>query len=498
MKKKLKKILIIFGSIVLFLLLLVIIASLLFFYQKPLVKGIIEKQIEKRTGIHVIIGTMDYELFPLRINAGAIQFTTLLDETEVDVFIDKLILKGDIHRIRKKERPYFETIEGEGIRIISNIKEARKKIVIENILRNLSSGMRYVRKTSFHNSSIEFNFPSQKLILQGFDFTLSPSGAQDSFAYSLVCRKLEGIGQPQMIRFQNTIQASGILTLIKKPAMEGRIILTSNHLSYSGKEVFFEEIDLNFNGEFDADKKEYIFPYFEIEFPTFMSLTGPLEIISQDELTILFRPIIRINDLGRIFSMTRDQLPHQLGGLELDGSALFEGEVRITPTRPEKIAGISGLVVLNPSRLRYRAPEYQFDSYFSGRFEIDGFPNNQNISGRLKIAKSSFTGKDLEASGVKMDTPFVYDHKESRIEIASLEASAAALSLDTPNRKWIAESPSFSGEGYLDLEKRNIRITKAKIVLDPFPPFKAEAQAGLGPQNPYEFYVSVQSSQINF
>lgn len=139
MKKKLKKAFLILGSILLFSLLIVIIASLLFFYRKPFIKGIIEKQIEKRTGIHITIGTLDYELFPLRVEARAIKFTTKLDDTKVGVFIEKLVFKGDIHRIRKKVRPYFETIEGEGVWIISSVKKARNKIVIEDILRGLSS-----------------------------------------------------------------------------------------------------------------------------------------------------------------------------------------------------------------------------------------------------------------------------------------------------------------------------------------------------------------------
>jgi hypothetical protein len=106
-KKKIKKILIILGNVLLFILLLAAIASLLFIYDKPLVKGIVEKQFEKRTGIHIVIGSLDYELFPLRIEAGAIEFTTLMDETEIDVFIEKLVLEGDFHRIRKKVCHYL-------------------------------------------------------------------------------------------------------------------------------------------------------------------------------------------------------------------------------------------------------------------------------------------------------------------------------------------------------------------------------------------------------
>jgi len=94
MKKKLKKILIVLESILLFLLLIVLIASMMFFYRKPVVKRIVDKQIEKRTGIHITISKLDYELFPLRIEAGVVEFVTKLDETEVDVLKDKNFVFG--------------------------------------------------------------------------------------------------------------------------------------------------------------------------------------------------------------------------------------------------------------------------------------------------------------------------------------------------------------------------------------------------------------------
>ena len=496
MKKKLKKVLLILGGILLFFLLIVVIASLLFFYRKPYIKGIIEKQIEKRTGIYLTIGTLDYELFPLRIEAGAIELKPKLGETDIDVYIEKLVFKGDIHRIRKKVRPYFETIEGEGVRIISSVKKARNKIVIEDIFHGLVSGMSFVRKISLKNSSLEFIFSKQKLILQGVDLNLSPSEAQKSFAYTLVCRNAEGIGQPQTNRFQNVIQGFGNLSLGEKPAIEGRFVFTSNRLAYATKEEYFEEIDLNFDGEFNPDNNELIFPSLEIELPSFVNITGPLNIIFQDELTLLFRPRLQIDNLTRIFSLAKNQLPQQLDGLELSGSALFEGEARITPTCPEQKASISGMVVLNPSQIKYRTSEYQLEGHVSGRFKIDGFPDSQNISGHLKVANSSFTGKSLETFGVSLDIPFVFNRKGSKIDITNLKASATTLILDIPNAKFKTDAPSFFGQGFIDLKKRRFQISQARIEMYPFPPFNVEAQAGLDPQDSKSFFL--QSSRISF
>jgi len=386
---------------------------------------------------------------------------------------------------------------------------------------------------------MEFMFPGQKLILQGVDLALSPLETQNTFAYTLLFQKAEGIGLPQTNRFQNTIQGSGTFFIREKSTIEGRFVLTSNRLAYAGKEEYFEEIDLNFDGEIDGDKNEFSFSTFEIEIPSFVSLTGPLDIVSQDGMTLFFRSSLRIDDLGRILSLAKDRLPQQLEGLELSGSAFFDGEAHITPTHPAQKASITGLMVLNPSRIKYRTPEYQVDSHFSGSFKVDGFPDNQNISGRIKIVNSSFAGKTLEASGIKMDVPFVYNHKGSRVDIPSFISSATTLSLDIPNRTFKTDSPSFSGQGFIDLKgsrvdipsfkaiaatlslnirnrtfktdspsffgqgfidfkKRSFQISRANIEFDPFPPFEVEAQASLGPQDLSSFSVSAQSSRIAF
>jgi hypothetical protein len=495
-KKRLKKILIILGSTLLFFLLVVSILVSLFFYRKPLVKGLVEKQIEKRTGIPITIGALDYRLFPLRIEAGAIAFSTKLGETEVDVFIEKLVLNGNIDRIRKKRKPYFTTIRAEGVRITSNIKQAREKVRIEDMLRYLSSGMTYVRRISLKKSSFELNFPAQKLILEGTDITFAASKSPVTFAYSFYCRNVEGTGRPQGGRFQNSIQGSGTLSLEDNPALDGQFLFTSNHLSYAEKEGYLDEIRMIFAAEIQEEKKEFFFPSLEIEVPSIANLTGSLVILARDELTLHFRPSLRIPDLGRFASLAKDHLPEQLDGLELDGSAFFEGEAQFAPAHPGQKANISGLAVLNPSRIAYRTPDYRFNSQISGNFKIEDFPSDQDISGRLNVANSSFAGKALEASGVNMDVPFVYDSKGSQIRIPGLKTSASTLSLDISNRKFEFESPSLSGQGLIGIKNKQIRISKANIELQPFPPFEVEAHAGLDPRDPVSF--SAKSSGIEF
>ena len=183
MKKKLKKTLIIIGSTFFSILLILVIASVLLVHQKPLIKRILEKQISKRTGIHIKIGILDYEIFPLKIAAGNISFTTSWDYTEVDVFVQKLNLVGDIHRIRNKVKPYFDTVEAEGIRVDAQVKKASDRMAIDDILNGLSSFLDFGRQIDLKNADLAFAFLEQRIILQGMDFSVSPSEGSDTLAY---------------------------------------------------------------------------------------------------------------------------------------------------------------------------------------------------------------------------------------------------------------------------------------------------------------------------
>jgi len=496
MKKILKKALIILGSIFLFFVLVLVVASLLFFYRKPFIKGILEKQLTKRTGIQITIGTLDYELFPLRIEAGSISFSTKLEDTEVDVSVEKLILRGDIHRIRKKQKPFLDTVEGKGVRIHVDVKESRKKIMIEDIIHGLSSGMSYVRQINLENSILDFSFLDKRIHLQGIDFALSPSTDQKSFAYTLLFRDAEGQIQSQKVGFQNIIQGSGTLSLKDTPSIDGRFSLRNNHLMFAERKAQFEEIDLHFRAELQADKNTVIFPTLEIDVPSYVRLSGPLTVIFQDDLTLLFHPRIHVDDLIHAFSLARDYIPYELDGLEMEGSVFFEGEGRLTPNRRTQKAQVSGTLMINPIRIRYKTSRFSLENSLAGSLRINGFPENLNFSGKLNISKGSYSQKHLDLKELTLQIPVDFQRKTSELNISPLKGHFKALTSHLQERKIEIVDAAFSGRVIYDLPKRNIYLSQARIQFPPFPSFQITAQAGLEPEDSKSF--SVKSSDISF
>ena len=495
-KKKLKKALIILGSIILVFILVLITAVLLFFYNKPLVKGLLEKQLTKRTGFQVTIGKLDYELFPLRIEAESVAFSTHLEDTEVDVSVEKLILKGDVHRIRKKQKPYLDSFEGVGVLIHAKVKKTRKKIVIEDIIRSLSSGMSYVRQISLENSVLDFVFSDKRITLQGVDFALSPSKEHESFAYTLLFRDAEGQIQSHKIGFHNIIQGSGILSLKDTPSIDGRFNLKNIHLILAERKAQFEKIDLNFRGELQTDENILSFPTLEIDVPSYVSLSGPLTVTIKDDLTLHFHHRIQIDDLSRILFLVKDHIPYEIEGLEMEGSAFFEGEGLLSTKQRAQKAQVSGKVVINPTRVRFRNSRFSLDNVFSGSLRIHDFPENLNISGKFSISKGSYSQKNLDLKGFTLEIPVEVRRNSSELNISHAEGHFQALAYHLQKRKIEIMEVSFSGSGILDLQKRKMKLSQANILLPPFPSFQMTAQVGLDPEDSKS--ISAKCSDIGF
>ncbi len=496
MKKKIKKALIILGSIILVFILVLITAVLLFFYNKPLVKGLLEKQLTKRTGIQVTIGKLDYELFPLRIEAESVAFSTHLEDTEVDVSVEKLILKGDVHRIRKKKKPYLDSFEGIGVRIRARVEKTRKKIVIDDIIHSVSTGMSYVRQISLENSILDFVFSDKRINLQGVDFALSPSEEHESFTYTLLFRDAEGQIQSHKIGFQNTIQGSGNLSLKDTPSIDGRFYLKNTHFILAERKAQFEKIDLNFIGELQTAKNILSFPMLEIEIPSYGSLSSPLAVTIEDDLTLQFRPRIQIDDLSHVLSLVKDHVPYEIEGLEMEGSVLFEGEGQIFPKQKAQKARVSGKVVINPTRVRYRTSRFSLDNFLDGSLRIHDFPENLSISGRLSISKGSYSQNNLEIKGLTMEIPVEFKRKTSELNISPPKGHFQALAYHLQERKIEITDISFSGKGIFDPQKRKINLSQANIQFLPFPPLQMTAQAGFVPQDSKS--ISVKCSNIGF
>ena len=113
MRKTKKKILFIGGGLILFFVLVLVAAMLLFLLDKPLVKNILQSYVSKKFGMKLVIGKLDYDLFPLRIEAFSVRITQKTEMLETDVELDRISMMGSLRKALKKEKPFLDVVEVE-------------------------------------------------------------------------------------------------------------------------------------------------------------------------------------------------------------------------------------------------------------------------------------------------------------------------------------------------------------------------------------------------
>ncbi len=495
MKKKLKKALIILGSIILILILVLITAVLLFFYQKPLIKGLLEKQLIKRTGIQVTIGALDYELFPLRIEADSIKFIINTGESQVDVSMEKLILRGDIHRILKKQTPYFDSAEGFSARIRAAVQKARKKVAIEDLMKDFTSSLTYVRRISLKNSFLHIAFANRKIILQNMDFALAPSTGNESLDYELISSNTEFFIPTSKIGFRTMVRGTGTLSLGESPRVKGRFFFKDNLLAYPGKEASFEEVDLFFSGEFRGEENSLVFPDLDIDVPSSVHLACPLTVTLQDDTAFYYYPRIQIDDLKYVFSFIKEYIPSPFDGVEMQGSASFEGEGCILPKQAEERVSISGTVHIHPTRVRYKTSRFSLGSTLSGSVKVKNFPKNRDLTGKLTSYDGSYSNGHLQLSGFSLKLPIDFSSKTHTFDLSPLNARFKALTFCFKDSPIEINEGVFQGSGLLDLQKNRFTLMRARIQFPSFPTFHISARADLDAQGSKS--LSLQASDIS-
>lgn len=508
-KKVLKIILTAIGSLAALAVIVLAVAALLFFFHKNLVKNIAEKIITNKTGVQVKIGRLDYKLSPLRVELYSVKASIKVAETKIDIFLDHMTAKGDIHRVRKKQKPYLDTVEIEGLQASAAIKMAGKKIELQPILHSLSRGLSYVQKIHVSRSSFDFFFSSQNIRLHDIELSLAhpiktgepvpvihKAQPLEDFDFSLRCEDISGkFDSPTKATFHCGLRSSGVLGIGALPFIDGRFALTSPAAVLLDKAVNLQEIALRLRGELSLEGSSLSLPLLELDVPSLLSVAGPLRIDFSKGTAFAFQPKVEIRNLKNVMEFLKPYAPAGfINRLTLRGSALAEGDVRSSSEAHERKTDIKADLTLDLPQIRYSTSGYAGQSAISARFKLNGTLRSLDVSGRVRIKGGRFSQKDLDIRGISLDIPLDNKHDASLIRISRLKGSFDAVNFAFKGRGLAFPKTAFLGSLGLDLARRRILPLILDVHVESLPPVHIEAKAGLNPRA--EKWFRFQSSGI--
>ena len=157
-----------------------------FLLDKPFVKDVVEKYLAKKTGIAVEIGTLDYDLFPLRIVISSLKATYKTPVLTMDVLVNRVEARGALKKLLNGDAPAFETADID----IADLRVNQKKSSgtptdFGTIILQTADLLSHTQRVSIKCGRMDFSLPAQNFRLEEVDLGLAGTKGAGTYNFLL-------------------------------------------------------------------------------------------------------------------------------------------------------------------------------------------------------------------------------------------------------------------------------------------------------------------------
>jgi hypothetical protein len=547
MKKKIKKLLIIGGAVFSSLLILLIISSLFFYFNKSLTKRILVKYIADKAGAKLEIGKLDYDFFPLSVQADSVKVFQEIRGMEIDIFFNQLSIEGEIKRLLKKQKPIIRSIEISGavFHIFQGEEEEEVEVDFQENMLLLSDLFSYAARIDFKDFSFKYIASSSSVEFERGSFFLSGSDKKGEFNYSISGDKALISNIDRKVSFESSLSSSGKFSLLDMPYFEGEILLESINFTQIEEKILLPKISLRLRSEFRLDEKTLVFPQFEMNVPPFFDASGHLKAGLGEDFSLFSYSKVHLKDLNKthdyLTPYLMPYLPPQLKNLALEGGVYLEGEYQYTKNSSGEKLSVRSLVKLEPTHISCATSGFSFANLISGEVKIEGSLPDINFSGSFEVQEGNFSKDDLRIKDLSLDLSLSgtnspsgeskiegslpdinfsgslkvkngnFSKGDSRIKDLSLDLSLSGtnsflnvpqfkcslkgLSLSPEDKSIELDQVEFEGQGSYDVVGSKIALNRLELQIPPLPPFQISSKVDLQPKG--EKYFHLKSPKID-
>lgn len=525
--------------------------ALLLLFNKPLVRNIVRGQLEKRTGMTVRLGRVDYELFPLRVTADSLELDQENAYYKMAVSVAHLEARGDLQKVVRGAKPALDTIEADGLVIrVEEKAVSQEPLNLEALIKQASDALAWTRRISVKNARLSISLISQEADLEGLNITLTPQGPDGTVAYSIGPCVMNVKDKVRTLSLRCGLSSSGTLRTASSPGIEGAFSLSSPRISASGIDESFDGAVIDLTGRFDIAAREAAISRLKIAVPGLLDLdaTGQGKFAHGVSMDAEVRA--RFEKLENLAARLGPRLPAEFRSARLKGKAELSAKVRIEHSNGESKDGLSGVLSLDGieaefrgARLRGNAEltgEYHLDrsngvivpplkkggsrvmvpplekggrgDFFDGSLVLDGVeldgiiagaPLRFGISGRLKATGSSRDPRlsaDIRSNARKIalgkvavgstEVRLVGTATKESADISRLDATFKGVELDAaPGRRVAFDHITLAGKARLDLTRKTAVVNALISGIPDIAPIVLTGRLGTGIPPAAEFHL---------
>jgi len=461
---------------------LILVATALFLvFDKPLVRNLIVRQLNKSAGTTARIGRIDYTIVPFRVTVDSLDLGQEDAFQKLGVSLPSFEARGSLWRLVRGSKPAFDVLEADGLALRLEQKAVSEApLDIEKLLLRASDMLAWAKSIALKKTDLSIALLSGRTEIEDLDLTLTPGPARDVIAFEIGGGSLtlkDKAGSPLL---SASLASSGRIGLVSPFIFDGSFDLRKARFALAGTEATLETLSTAVTARFDKSAQELTVGHFKMAAPGLFEIEGKAVGKMGYGIFLDTEAAARLDDLAAAAAILKPLLPVEIkeavrgGKVEIGGKYVLQRsslETKDNLTATLTLDGLDLSPVVAGRPLRVRA---------AGRIDTSGPTSDPRLSADLRSSLGALSAAGLAVSGA--DLHLSVTGTKAGAEIGLLEARLSGLAYLAAEGKRIAfDRATLTAKGSLDLTRKQAILTSLVAELPRLAPLRLSGRAGLDP-----------------
>jgi hypothetical protein len=483
MKNRWKRIFRIGAVVIASVLFLVIAFSLFVYFNKPILKNYLEKALEKKIGLTVEIGRLNYRLFPLRVEADSVKVVFAGKLGRMDMRVGRAEASGSFSRLIHNQKPYFDfmTVSGLKLEFAGNPNPPpsgpSKPVNIRDLARLVSGALEYIGDLDIKDSTLHLSLP-----VHGMDFSAAgvslKAAETDSTAIELSATRLDVRKDKPKAALAAGFHAKVIWPRSDPFSLEGNLDLTA--ISVSLPEKPWSGTGFGLTAGFRAGEHSVAVSSLTFDMPDLVALSGSGRVEWGRSAVITTSSKLNIKNIELVKKAFAPFLPPGLPSFFAGGGVLWEGDVTREAASGAAKISVNGTLRLPPAHFIMKRADLAVDQVLQAELHVQGAPDGLHFGGFIEGRQGRLDLGSVQAKGFSFRLPI--EIQGSRVNISSFQAQSKELVVSAGSRKLKLEGLSISGKTKIDLLNRTAEISSLTVAVPRLGDITLAGEVGLNPK----------------
>ena len=465
MKRGLKKTLKISGIGLGAVLLVAIAAILVAVFDKPLVRSLVLKRLNKGVGTTARLGRLDYTVFPFRVTVDSLDFGQEDAYQKLGISLPRFEARGSLWKILRGDKPAFDVLEADGLALRLEQKAvSTAPLDLEKLLLQVSDLLAWTRRIDLKKTSLTIALLGGRAEIQDLDLSLTPGPAKGGLGYEISRAGLTLQDKSGSLLLAAGLSSSGHFGLASPYDVDSSFSLQKLRWALAGVEDSLESLSLSVTGRFDKSAQVLTVSHLEARVPGLLGLEGKAAGKLGEGLSIEAEGGAKLESLTAAAAHLRPLLPPELRDSAWRGRAELTGKYTIRRSNQDSMDDLAATLSFDGVEIAPAIAGRPLPVRAAGRIDIGGPSSDPRVSADLRTSLGRVATSGLIVAGT--DLHLVGSGSRAGAEIALFDAQISGLAVDaSPGQRIAFDKAAVTVRGRFDLKGQKADLTSLEARL---------------------------------